>query len=139
MVSLSRHLHCVTQNCANINSNDQIFLDFANKHLFYDDGNDEYLLISVYSVIKPSMGPEFILNTLLSLRIFSTQHELLLNDTLRSCFCNTKLIGGEDDPDSLWNYLNQVINIFVNDHLVFFFKGSTYDLRFYYLIWRSIG
>ena len=70
------------------------------------------------------MGPEFILNTLLSLGIFSTESEFLLNDTLRGCFCNANLIGEEDDPESLQNYSNQVVNIFVNNQLVFFPNGQ---------------
>ena len=56
MVSLFRHLHHVTQNWANINNNEQKFLDFASKNLFYDDVNDEHLLITLYSGIRPSMG-----------------------------------------------------------------------------------
>ena len=70
------------------------------------------------------MGPEFILNTLLSLGIFSTESEFLLNDTLRGCFCNANLIGEEDDPESLQNYSNQVVNIFFNNQLVFFPNGQ---------------
>ena len=76
MVSLFCHLHNVTQNCANPNNTDQNFLDFSNKHLFYDDEDDNNLTIPVYSGIKPSMGPEFILNTLLSMGIFSNEHKL---------------------------------------------------------------
>ena len=83
MVLLLFHLHHVTQNCANLNNTDQIFFDFSNKHLFYDDEDDEHLPILVYSRIKPSMGAEFILNELSSLVIFSTEPELILNDTLR--------------------------------------------------------
>ena len=101
MVLLFRHLHHVKKNCANLNNTDQIFLDFANKHLFYDDGDYGHLPIPVYLVYKPSMGPEFIVNTLLSLGGFSTERELLLNDTLRGCFCNAKLIGEEDDLEYL--------------------------------------
>ena len=93
MVSLFRHLHNVTQNCANINNTDQNFLDFSNKYLFYDHDNDDHLPIPVYSGIKPSMGTEFILGALLSFGIFSTEIELLLNCTLRGCFRNAKLIG----------------------------------------------
>ena len=51
---------------------------------------------------------------------FSTERGLLLNDTLKGCFCNAKLIGEEDDPESLQNYSNQVMNIFVNNKLGFF-------------------
>ena len=43
MVSVFRHLHHV-----NINNTDQILLDFSNKHLFYDNGNNEHLPIPVY-------------------------------------------------------------------------------------------
>ena len=35
MVSLFCHLHHVIQNCANSNNNDQNFLDFANKHIYF--------------------------------------------------------------------------------------------------------
>ena len=108
MVKLFRHLHNVTQNCSNLNNTDQIFLDFSNKHLFYDDNDDEHLPISVYSGIKISMGSGFILNTLLSLGIFSTERELILNDTLRGFFRNAKLISEEDNSKSLHNYSNHL-------------------------------
>ena len=99
MVSLFRHLYHVTQNCANLNNTDQIFLHLAKKHIFYYDDEYEHLPIPVYSGIKHSMGPAFILNALLSLGRFSTEREILLNDTLRGCFHNSKLIGEEDDPE----------------------------------------
>ena len=121
-----RHLYHVAQNCANLNNTDQIFLDFTNKHLFYDYDGGEHLTVPVYSGIKPSMGPEFILNTLLSLVRISTDRKLLLNDTLRGYFCNAKLIGEEDYPESMQNYSNQVMKFFVNNQLVFFSKWSTY-------------
>ena len=70
------------------------------------------------------MGPEFILNVLLSLGRFSTERKLLLNDTLRGCFLNAKFIGEEDYPESLQNNSNQVMNNFVNNQLVFFPNGQ---------------
>ena len=120
MVSLFRHLHHVTQNCANLNNTDQMFLDFSKNHLFYDDYDDEHLPIPVYSGIRHSMGTKFILNALLSLGRFSTERKILLNDTLRGFFRDAKLIGEEDYTEYLQNYSNQVMNIFVNDQLVFF-------------------
>ena len=81
------------------------------------------------------MGPEFIFITLLSLGRFSTERELLLNDTLRGCFRNTKLIGKEDDPESLQNYSNQVMNVLSIISLCFS-KWSTYDLRWIYIGYR---
>ena len=125
MVSLFRCLHNVTHNCANPNDTDKNFLDFANKHSFYEDDNDKHLLIPVYSGIKPSMGSEFILNALISLEIFSTEWELLLNETLRGCFRNAKFICEEYDPNSLQSYLNYFMNFFQQSSCVVS-KGSTY-------------
>ena len=124
VVSLFCHLHHVTQNCANINNTDQIFsLILQNNRIFYDDDDNEHLPIPVYSGIKPSMRPEFILNTLLSLGIFSTERELLLNNTLSGCFHDAKLIGEEYDLESLHNYSNRFMNILVNNKLVFYPNG----------------
>ena len=36
--------------------------------------------------------------------IFSTESRLIFNDTVRGCFCNNKLIGEEDDPESMQRY-----------------------------------
>ena len=55
---------------------------------------------------------------------FSTKRKILLNDTLRGCSCNYKLIGEGYDIKSLQNYSNQVMNIFVNNQLVFFPNGQ---------------
>ena len=101
-----------------------MFLDFSSKHLFYNDDNDEHLIILVYSGTKTFMGLEFILNILLSLVRFFTERELLLNDTLGYCFCDAKFIGEEDYHESLQSYSNQVMNIFVNNKLVFFPNGQ---------------
>ena len=54
----------------------------------------------------------------------STERNLLLNDTLRGCLCNPKLTGEEYDPESLQNYSGQVMNISVNNQLVFFSNGQ---------------
>ena len=59
----------------------------------YDDEDDEHLTIPLYSDIELSMGIEFILNTLLSLGRISTEHKLLLNDTIKDCFRNAKWFG----------------------------------------------
>ena len=123
MVSLFHHLYHVTRNCANLNNTDRNFPDFENNHLYYDNDDDHHLTIPVYSVIKPSMGPSFILGALLSLGIFSTESELLLNDTLRGSFHNENFVGEEDDPKSLQRYLNQVMNFFVSNQIVLFPNG----------------
>ena len=55
---------------------------------------------------------------------FYTERELLFSGTLIGCFCNAKLIGKEEDPESLQKYSNQFMNIFVNNQLVFFSNGK---------------
>ena len=77
MISLFCHLHHVTKKFSNLNNTNQNFLDFSNKHIFYDDDENQLLPIRMYSGIKPSMGTEFILNTLLFLGRFSTESKLL--------------------------------------------------------------
>ena len=119
MFSIFCHLHHITQNCANLNNTDQNFLDFTNKHIFYNDDDYEHLPIPVYSVIKPSIGPYFILNASLSLGRFSTTRKMLLNDTLRGWFLDEELICEEDDPEYLQNYSNEVISIVDNKHIVY--------------------
>ena len=55
---------------------------------------------------------------------FLQREKLFLNDALRDCFRNAKFIGEEDDTEPLQNYSNQVMNIFVKKHLVFFTNGQ---------------
>ena len=57
MISFFRHLHHVTQNYADLNNTDQNLLGFSNKHIFYDNDNNDHLPNPVYSGIKPFMGP----------------------------------------------------------------------------------
>ena len=56
--------------------------------------------------------------------IYSTERNLFLNDTIRGCFLNSKFIGEEDDPESLQRYLNQFVNVFVNNQLFLFPNGQ---------------
>ena len=138
MVSIFCRLYHVTQNCANLNDTDQNFLDFANKHLFYDDNNDQYSPIPVYPGIKHSMGPTFILNTLPYQGRFSTERKIIFNDTLRGWFCNAELIGEEGDPKSVQHYSNHVITVFVENQLVFFpscqWMTGAFMIRYGYLL-----
>eukprot|EP00957_Ditylum_brightwellii_P173229 13187184-Ditylum_brightwellii.AAC.1 len=71
MDTLFGKLQEVTTNNDHLNEGDQSLLEFAEKHLFFDDIDEDQLPIPIYSSIKPSMGPEFILSMLLSLGRFS--------------------------------------------------------------------
>ena len=128
MVVLFRKLNEVVTNVIDLddlNDSDRIFLSFAEKHLLYNDDSDEdHLPIPVYSSIKPSMAPEFILSTLLSLGRFSTERELLLHDKLSKCFRHAKLIGMEEDEESLKQYSNQVMYKYISTQLLFFPNGQ---------------
>ena len=57
-------------------------LDFAEKSLLFDDGC-KHLIIPLFSYVKPTLGPRFILHLLLSLGHFETELDLLLKPSLR--------------------------------------------------------
>eukprot|EP00957_Ditylum_brightwellii_P043031 3260176-Ditylum_brightwellii.AAC.1 len=67
------------------------------------------------------MGPEFILSTLISIGRFSAEQELLLHNKL---FCHAKLVGNEDDADSLGMYSNKVMYKYASTQLVYFLNGQ---------------
>ena len=74
----------------------------------------------VYSHIKPTMAPEFILHFLLSMGRFHAEREVLLQPSLRDSFRNAKLISPETDDESLTSCSNGLMNKFFNQQLVYY-------------------
>ena len=119
MVSLFRRLDRALSS-----SEDEEFRTFAYKHLIYKEDSNEHLPIPVYSYIKPTMAPEFILHILLSMGRFHTEREILLQPSLRDSFKNAKLIGTETDDESLTSYSNGLMNKFFNQQLIYYPNGQ---------------
>ena len=89
-------------------------------HLVYDDGSEEHLSIPVYSYIRPDMGCQFLLHILLSLGRFTTEIDLIQHESFRESFRYAKLIGNEDDDQSLQQYSNDVFVRFIEEQLIYF-------------------
>ena len=101
-------------------------LRFAQQHLMYDydDGFDKHLPIPVYSYIKPTMGPQFLLHILLSMGRFETERKLLLNPSMKECLRYAKLIGTEDDELSLSSYSNNLLAKFIKCQMRYYPNGE---------------
>ena len=78
-----------------------IFFEFAESHLLFNDCSEEHLPIPVYSYQRPDMGVQFLLHILLSMGRFSTEIDLMKHSSLRKSFMYAKLIGLNDDKESL--------------------------------------
>ena len=73
----------------------------------------------MFSYVKPTLGPRFILHILLSLGEFETEIDLLLHQNLREAFRYAKLIGPEDDEASLKEYSSHLLRRYIEEQLVF--------------------
>ena len=82
------------------------------KHILYED-DLRHLPIPVFSYIKPTMGPRFILHIMLSLGDFDTELDLIPHPTLRDSLRYAKLIGENNDEDSLQSYSNSLLKKFI--------------------------
>ena len=79
------------------------FLDYANKNLLFHN-DKKHLLISSYSCVTLTNSMHFINHILLSMECFSTEFDTMLYQTMKDFFRHAKLIGQEDDAESLeWN------------------------------------
>ena len=74
--------------------------EFMKNNLLYDD-EYRHIPIPVFSYVKPTMGPRFILHILLSLGQFDTELDLILHPTLCDSLRYARLIGPLDDDESL--------------------------------------
>ena len=94
--------------------------DDLESHFVFNDDLEEHLPVPVFSYIRPTMGTHFILHILLSLGRYKTEMDLLQHRSLRESFRYAKLIGPEDDDESLQKYSNEVFVLFIEEQLIFF-------------------
>ncbi len=81
---------------------------FIKQNMIYDDSL-KHLPIPVYSYVKPTMGPRFLLHIMLSLGEFETEVDLVVNTSMRESLRYAKLIGPLDDIESLKEYSNLLL------------------------------
>ena len=96
---------------------------FMRDNLLYDD-EYRHVPIAVFSYVKPTMGPRFILHILLSLGEFDTELDLILHPKLCDSLRYAKLIGPLDDEESLKEYSNQLLRKYIEQQMVYFPNSS---------------
>ena len=95
---------------------DDEFRTFALKELIVFE-TDDALPVPVYSSPKPSMGHQFILHVLLSLGSFETEIDLTLQPSLRASLRYAKLIGPDNDNDSLQRYSRELMSLYFHEEV----------------------
>ena len=92
---------------------------FIKHHFLYDD-DKRHIPIPVYSYVKPTMGPRFILHVMLSLGEFDTEIDLILQGSLKNALRYAKLIGEEDDEESNQMHSFGLLKKFIEEQLIYF-------------------
>ena len=100
-----------------LSDDDKDLLFFAEKELVYVD-KDDYLPIPVFSKVLPSVGNQFILHFMLRCGRFETEVDLTLHTSLRECLRYAKLIGNENDYDSLDKYTNELMYLYIMEEVI---------------------
>ena len=75
--------------------------------------------IPVVSQITPSNQQQFIIHILLTLGRYDTEKDVLLKPTMRECFREARLIGPNDDEDSLRRDVGEILYRYITEQLVF--------------------
>ena len=94
---------------------------FAENELlcYYESGQDnDNLPVPVYTHIRPYVGHQFIIHTLLSLGVFYTEVDMTMHITLFYALSYTKIIGTNDDKHSLKQYSRYLLWSFIEEQLV---------------------
>ena len=94
------------------------------KSFFLFDDPRRHLPVPVYSFVRSTMDHRFILHILLSLGHYSTEFDLVLHSNLRESFRYAKLIGPNNDPESLEKYSSNLLKLWINEQLVYFPNSS---------------
>ena len=89
-------------------------------NIILNDDHLDHLPIPVYSFIQPTMGIQFVLHLMLSMGRFATELDLTLFPTIRESLRYSKLIGPNDDEESLKEYVNKLLYDFIEEQLVYF-------------------
>ena len=92
--------------------------NFIQENLLYDDEH-RHLPIPVFSYVKPTLEPRFMLHILLSMGQFETDIDLILHQSLRESLRYAQLIGPLDDEQSLRQYAHELLKRFIEEQLMF--------------------
>jgi len=112
MIALFTRIHSVVQSVKAVGEGEEE--TYSRVHLYanllHNDQPKEHLPIPVFSYIKPTIGVSFLLYIMLSMGRFATEIDLTLHQSIRECFRYAKMIGPENDEDSLTSYTKTMIS-----------------------------
>ena len=120
MITIFDTIHNIYSSDNNDHNIDEDVVNHITSHLVYNDDEEEHLPIPVFSYIRPTMGTQFILHILLSLGHFSTELDLILHPSIRESLRYAKLIGPNNDDESLQRYSNELLSLFISEQLIYF-------------------
>ena len=96
----------------------EIFVEYIQNNLLFEEKLK--FPIPVYSYIRPSTQHQFILHLLLSLGRYETEIDLVRHASLRDAFRYAKLIGNNNDEESLLKHSDNIFVRFIEEQLVYF-------------------
>ena len=98
------------------------YFSFSTKNelIYYDESgqDNDNLPVPMYTYIIPYMGHQFILNIIFSLVRFETEVDLTMYRILHDAPRYVKLIGTNDDEESLKHYSRSLLRSFIEEKLV---------------------
>lgn len=96
------------------------FRSFIDENLVEENNEVDHLPCPVYSYLKPTTSHSFLHHILLSMGEFDTEIDLKMHASIREAFRYAKLIGPDDDDESLQRYSNEVLKSWVTNQLQYF-------------------
>ena len=103
----------------NLSETDKLWLDIVKKKFIYED-ESEILPIPVVSNTSPENALQFLTHIILSLGRYDTEIDALYHSSFRECLRAVKLIGDQNDKDSLKKYSEILTRNYIEKLLVFY-------------------
>jgi predicted GIY-YIG superfamily endonuclease len=117
MIEIFRSIH---QELSSDHVLDEGFQEYVFKNLLDADLGFEHLPCPVYSYVKPTMGFSFLNHILLSMGQFETEIDLKMHHSIRDSFRYAKLIGHENDEESLQRYSDELLEKWIVSQMQYF-------------------
>ena len=96
------------------------FRDHIISNLIDEDKEHEHLPCPVYSYLKPTAAHSFLHSIMLSMGEFDTEIDLKMHGSIREALRYAKLIGPNNDDQSLQEYSNQLLKDWIETQLQYF-------------------
>ena len=114
-------------NGANLNENHEgldeqnlLFQHHVYDNLLFADDDKNHLPIPIFSYITPTMTTSILLHIMLSMGQFETEVDILIHENLRECLRYCKLIGENNNEESLKLYADNLTKRYIIEQVQYF-------------------